>query len=201
MGVYMKKLTMTSVAVLLSFFSFCSEDKSGEAMKLTKKAMKETMPPLVKKVSSKVSEEGVAAAVDYCHSFAPEYGRTKNRQFGSELKEKHNLNHFKFYRRSLRNRNPANYPEGVIKAVMLNWQQKEEKGQKAEPVTVHEKGMYYTLMPIRVNSPLCLNCHGMVGEEIEKITYAKIKEKYPEDKATGYSMGDLRGAFVTEIGF
>jgi hypothetical protein len=40
---------------------------------------------------------------------------------------------------------------------------------------------------------LCLACH---GETIDPAVAGKIAELYPEDKATGFREGDLRGAFV-----
>ena len=49
---------------------------------------------------------------------------------------------------------------------------------------------------IRVSAP-CLTCH---GSEIEQDIQDELKKLYPEDKATGYQAGDLRGALsVTEI--
>jgi hypothetical protein len=40
---------------------------------------------------------------------------------------------------------------------------------------------------------LCLQCH---GENISPEVQAELARLYPEDKATGYSAGDIRGAFV-----
>ena len=40
---------------------------------------------------------------------------------------------------------------------------------------------------------LCLQCHGTaIAPELAE----KLSELYPEDKATGYREGDMRGAFV-----
>ena len=50
--------------------------------------------------------------------------------------------------------------------------------------------MYYK--PIKTGMPTCLKCHGS-SAEIESKTLALINEKYPDDKAVGYSQGDLRG--------
>lgn len=40
---------------------------------------------------------------------------------------------------------------------------------------------------------LCLTCH---GTNISPAIQSKLTELYPQDKATGYKEGDLRGAFV-----
>ena len=39
----------------------------------------------------------------------------------------------------------------------------------------------------------CLTCH---GSNIKPELAAKINSLYPEDKATGYKAGELRGAFT-----
>lgn len=47
--------------------------------------------------------------------------------------------------------------------------------------------------PILVDNPLCLNCHGTVGSDIQPATLATIRRLYPDDDATGFKYGDLRG--------
>jgi hypothetical protein len=42
---------------------------------------------------------------------------------------------------------------------------------------------------------LCVTCHG--GEMSEEIT-KKIKSLYPNDQATGFMVGDIRGAFTLQ---
>lgn len=48
------------------------------------------------------------------------------------------------------------------------------------------------LRPIRA-AGICLNCHGDPGE-FEPEVFSLLRERYPEDAATGYSAGQLRGA-------
>ena len=40
---------------------------------------------------------------------------------------------------------------------------------------------------------MCLQCH---GQSIAPDVREKLSGLYPEDKATGYREGDIRGAFV-----
>ena len=40
--------------------------------------------------------------------------------------------------------------------------------------------------------PLCTTCH---GTSVDPALLAHIRERYPEDRATGYSVGDFRGLF------
>lgn len=44
--------------------------------------------------------------------------------------------------------------------------------------------------------PMCVTCHGAtLAPEVE----ATLKDKYPDDRARGFSVGDLRGAFLVEL--
>ena len=43
--------------------------------------------------------------------------------------------------------------------------------------------------------PQCLACHGQ-AQDISAPMAEKIKQEYPDDQATGYSAGKLRGAVV-----
>jgi len=52
--------------------------------------------------------------------------------------------------------------------------------------------------PILTALSACLQCHGP-EEEINPETLQKIKTLYPNDKATGYSINELRGLW--KIGF
>jgi hypothetical protein len=54
---------------------------------------------------------------------------------------------------------------------------------------------YYT--PLVIKKELCLACHGEIGRNPELSRF--MNEHYPDDKAKGYKMGDLRGAVVAEI--
>lgn len=43
--------------------------------------------------------------------------------------------------------------------------------------------------------PLCLTCHGAsLAPELQ----SRIDELYPDDRATGFEVGDLRGVFWVE---
>lgn len=44
---------------------------------------------------------------------------------------------------------------------------------------------------------LCLNCHGDL-QTLSPGVYQAVKKAYPDDKAVGYTVGQLRGMFVVE---
>lgn len=53
------------------------------------------------------------------------------------------------------------------------------------------------IKPIEIEAP-CLGCHGDPAS-IQADVKAILAEKYPGDQATGYSLGDLRGALWAEV--
>jgi cytochrome c553 len=65
-------------------------------------------------------------------------------------------------------------------------------GVEQEPVLIEENGKTYFYFPIMTNS-MCMQCHGKPGTDIQNATLAAIKAKYPEDKATGYGVNEVRG--------
>lgn len=59
-------------------------------------------------------------------------------------------------------------------------------------ITWNDKGqpVYYNPMIVET---LCLKCHGTPGKEIKPEVAKEIAELYPDDKATNFRVGDLRG--------
>lgn len=58
-----------------------------------------------------------------------------------------------------------------------------------------EDGRARVLRPIAIEAP-CLHCH---GESVAPAVSALLAEHYPNDSATGYRLGDLRGALWAEV--
>jgi hypothetical protein len=58
------------------------------------------------------------------------------------------------------------------------------------------------LTPIlRISSsddPTCLSCHGPVDTLDPELREA-LAQRFPDDEATGYQLGELRGAYVAEL--
>ena len=53
--------------------------------------------------------------------------------------------------------------------------------------------------PILLTNALCLSCNGDPKKDIAPETSAKLKELYPQDSATGYAIGDLRGMWALRL--
>lgn len=104
-------------------------------------------------------------------------------------------------RTALRVRNPANTADLWEESVLKDFQLQLADG--ADPSTL-EAWQVETLGDRRVGrwmkaiptAPMCTTCHGI---EIDAELAATIREYYPEDRATGFEPGDLRGAFTATV--
>ena len=98
-------------------------------------------------------------------------------------------------------RNPADTPDAYEREVLERFAARLENGQSLEAsVEVVENDGQRTLRylrPIRIMEP-CLNCHGG-REQMEPELVSVLDERYPNDAATGYREGDLRGAISVSV--
>ena len=129
-------------------------------------------------------------AVRACSEIAQDVTRQFNTQPGH------------FARRvSLKNRNPLNVPDGYERKKLEEFDRLQaEKKLPKEIYEVLKEGKGETLRYLKplVALPLCITCHGPL-EKIPDPVKAVLKEKYPDDKATGYQAGDVRGAISVKI--
>ena len=95
----------------------------------------------------------------------------------------------KIGRTSRRLRNPANTPP--------EWAEEIVAKKVGQPTYfAGPTGQFGALLPIRLKAE-CQMCHGD-PEEIDEAIQASLAEHYPDDAATGFSEGDLRGWFWIE---
>ena len=81
---------------------------------------------------------------------------------------------------------------------LANNKELNDKVSLIENVKIDEKDAIIYSKPIFIEAP-CLNCHGS-SEQISAEVAEFLKNKYPNDKATDYNIGDLRGVIsVTKI--
>jgi hypothetical protein len=94
-------------------------------------------------------------------------------------------------RTSHRLRNSANEGPEWVAPILARYLERE-----ARPVivTLDDDRVGY-VEPIML-APLCTSCH---GESIAPGVADAIAERYPDDEATGFAIGDLRGVFWVEF--
>lgn len=130
---------------------------------------------------------GPLQAIDVCHARAPAIAADLSRQQGVQLS-----------RVSQRNRNPVNAPNDWQTDVLQAFEARRAAGEDVAALTwqtVAETaaGEEFRFMKAIPTAALCLGCH---GEAIAPPVAEKLAELYPDDRATGFSEGDIRGAFV-----
>lgn len=131
-----------------------------------------------------IESEGAPAAVNVCKIEAIDLTSAIAEQEG-----------FVVGRTSHRLRNPSN----VVPAWAVKWVE-EFAGKKllgAEVAAVDLGDRVGVLAPIGV-MPMCLTCHGDPST-MDASVNERIATQYPEDQATGFSAGDLRGWFWAEV--
>lgn len=164
-------------SVLLSFVVFGIVMASEMDIQKQKMAAGELKKTLMSELKSKMAD-GPAVAIEFCSKNALNITYSVAKKYGLNIK-----------RVSEKTRNAYNYADDNDKKALAQFAEQITKDKKpAEYVVVG--GKYYEPMII---GEMCVVCHG--GEDsMQKETKEKIKQLYPNDKATGYKIGDLRGA-------
>ena len=108
-----------------------------------------------------------------------------------------NLKH-RIRRVSDKARNPNNKASAEELKVLAEYQQALESKEELGPRMLNNENGNYGYFPILTN-PMCLQCHGKIGAELETDFYQKVQQLYPEDEATGYGPGELRGMWVVDL--
>ncbi|MEZ5535526.1 MAG: DUF3365 domain-containing protein [Thiolinea sp.] len=131
---------------------------------------------------------GPVNALSVCNTKAPE--------IASAVSAEKNL---QVSRVSLKNRNPdMGKPNAWQIRVLEDFENRKAAGESPMTLAYSEivdngGQQEFRFMKAIPTDKLCLVCH---GTDISPAIQAKLTELYPQDKATGYKEGDLRGAFV-----
>lgn len=140
------------------------------------------------RVAEEMGKGGPGAAVEVCTKEAQQLTKAVTERTGVSVG-----------RSSLRLRQPLNAPPAWVSSWLV--EQGERPAKEAKPVTRVDSTpngrMARIIRPIAVE-PVCLVCHG-APETLSPEVKATLERAYPKDRATGYSVGDLRGALWAEL--
>ncbi len=152
-------------------------------------ASAELLQTLGSQLKSHMKSGGPVDAANFCAQSAYPLTDSVAKSFEKEVQIK---------RVSLKYRNPANAPQADEQSVLESFEKLHGEGAALpqEVVKKVDDDTYKYFKPLLINNEVCLKCHGVIENEALKKT---IQEHYPEDRATGYRMGDLRGAIVVTI--
>lgn len=135
---------------------------------------------LMANVMQAMKTGGPVYAVTFCNEQAMPLTDSLSKKYNCEIK-----------RVSDKYRNPANKP---TETELETWKNISSSGT-ASPIISTENGHLVYYKPIKIAMPACLKCHGKPGLDIDAKTLEIIRQKYPDDMATGYKEGDLRGTW------
>ena len=130
-----------------------------------------------------ISTGGPTAAITVCKDAAPQIAAELSRLSGAKVS-----------RTSLRFRNPRNAPEPWQAAILDEFEARSKSSESTASLEYFEvaadsSAQYMKAIP---TGPVCLVCH---GSDLSPDVRAALDEHYPYDRARGYQLGDIRGAF------
>ena len=176
---------MSRAALILSLLVLlpaCDRSKIDEAK--WKEAGAQAVLPFKKSLKQALVaglEDGPVAAVSACRVEAPQLAAAQS------------IGAIKVGRASQKLRNPSNAAKLWMQPFLQVYETDPER--RVPGVVLIDKKTVGYVEPIFVQ-PLCVTCH---GAELAPDLQAKVNELYPDDQATGYAAGDLRGVFWAEL--
>lgn len=158
----------------------------------TRKTALPVLPKVVKAMQDAVQEQGPVAAIAVCKEKAPRLLQEMRTQTGWDIR-----------RISLKTRNPATgTPDAWEARQLAEFNIRVANGAKPETLEVGEivtdengksgqrSYRYLKALPV---APVCVTCHGAT-DALSAELQAALARDYPQDRATGYSAGEVRGA-------
>lgn len=147
-------------------------------------------PQLLQVLSEEIARGGPESAIAVCRDKAPELARAASAQTGWNIR-----------RVSLRNRNPKAVPDTWERAALEEFDRRAALGEnpttleKGEAVVTDAGRPEYRYMKALPVQQICLACHGP-GDKLTPAVTSQLRKLYPDDKAVGYSLGQIRGAMT-----
>ena len=140
-----------------------------------------TKGQLGKNLMGTIKKKGTKEAVTFCNERA--YALTDSME---------TVNNAKIKRVSDKPRNQNNKANAVELAHIESFKTMVTSQEEVKPIVEEEGNTVHFYLPITTNS-MCLQCHGTPNKELKTDTYKTIKGLYPNDKAIGYDVNQVRG--------
>ncbi len=134
------------------------------------------------KLKQAIQSGGFEHAINVCAKEAPAIAKQLSEETGWSVK-----------RVSLKPRNPNAEPNHFERKVLTAFDARQKLGEPVSQLTYSVKdneGFHF--MKAQPVEAVCLNCH---GTNIALNIKQALAKHYPNDIATGYSLGEVRGAF------
>lgn len=186
----MKKFLLITPSLLLAISALPAfADDMAQYQEESRKVAKEFVSQLGGELQKEMKENGPASAIKVCRNVAPAIASEASRKSG-----------WKVGRVSLKTRNTAlGLPDAWEQKVLADFEKRMEKenpaGMEFAEIVAEPQGKFYRYMKAIPVQDVCLKCHG-TDETIPQNVKETLKAEYPHDKATGYTLGQIRGAIT-----
>jgi len=164
-----------------------NDDVIAKRTQESRKVVKAFMGKLKSELQQAMKAGGPVRAIEVCRNKAPLIAGEMSQQTG-----------WRVARTSLKYRNPNNAPDAWEQLVLKEFEARKAKGEDvrklehAEIVTVDGQKQFRYMKAIPTGK-VCLKCH---GEKLDPAVEKTLNQFYPHDKARGFRVGDIRGAFT-----
>ena len=161
-----------------------------EAMVWGDSITQEAQAQLISQLQQAIAANGHSGAIDFCQVNALPILKS--------LETKHAVT---LRRVSSRPRNPLDAPDAAETPLLDAYAYNVENNISSDPsIQKLEQGeVFLYTKPIVISNAMCLSCHGDPKKDIAPETAAKLKQRYPQDPATGYALEDLRGMWSLRL--
>lgn len=143
-------------------------------------------------LTKELEYSGPMRAVVVCKYTVPELSSVVSRKTG-----------WRVTRVSLKPRNPAlGAADAWEQRVLMEFDKRVERGEKPEgleygEVVTEPSGRFYRYMKALPMAPVCMSCHGPEDRMTGSLK-ALLESEYPNDRATGFTVGQIRGAVTVK---
>lgn len=168
-----------------------STDLPPAAIESVRTIANELTTQLGQKLKGTIASDGPAAAVSVCKEVAPGIAKSLSMRHDAQVG-----------RVGTRVRNAKmGIPNAWQKDALADFDARLAKGEKPadleywKVVDTGNGNQELRYAKAIVTQQLCVTCHGK-AEDIPAPLMEKIRAEYPQDQATGYSVGQLRGAVI-----
>ena len=186
----MHKISLLAILLTMSFMVTEALSVENDLLSESRQIVKQFGGELKGEMLSSLKEGGPINAISVCSQRAPAIAETI-----SQGKD------WKVARKSLKFRNPDNAPDTWEQKILESFEERRAKGEDVGRMEHHEvlnvegKQVFHYMKAIPVGEP-CLTCH---GKQIQQDLKTSLKDLYPEDQSTGFSLGEILGAFSVTI--
>lgn len=185
----MKRLPILVAIILLGTLG--SATRAADDVDADVAKSRELVQAFVKNLKAELQQAmkagGPTNAIGVCQQVAPKIAAEQSEEGDWDIG-----------RTALRLRNPANAPDPWERATLEQFEARNAAGEDVKTMERHETisengAVTFRYMKAIPTAELCTNCH---GADLAPEVKVKLAELYPDDQATGFAVGDIRGAFT-----